>query len=69
MKPHGFTSLGRDQVPLSAKLSTKPMSCLHGIRKQSFRWLKLGRKVPFLMHCATILNFCSFRILFFVLGS
>lgn len=65
-KLHGSTSLGRDHVPVSARLSTEPKSCLHGIRNQSFRWLKLGRKVPFLMQRATILNFCSFRILFFL---
>lgn len=45
------------------------MSCLHGIRNQSFRWLKLGRKVPFLMQCATILNFCSSESFFSYWGA
>lgn len=67
--PQGSTKLGRDQAPVSTKLSNEAFYCFHGIKIQSFIWLKLESEVQFLIPCATILSFCSLRVIFSYWGA
>lgn len=44
--PHSSTCLRRDQVPVSAELSTKAIYCLHGISNQEFYTAKAREGSP-----------------------